>query len=94
MQQGVTEEMYSHVGEYRHSQLYSEQEKVAIEYTEMFALDHNAITQDLFDRLGRYFDEGEIVELTVIIARHLAFGRLTAVLELGFSCAVDLAEQP
>ena len=35
-----------------------------------------------------YFDEGEIVELTMTIARHLAFGRLTKVLELDQVCAV------
>jgi alkylhydroperoxidase family enzyme len=90
VQQGVTEEMYEHLDEYRSSELYTDQEKVAIEYTEMFALDHQSITQDLFDRLGQHFDEGEIVELTVVIARHLAFGRLTAVLELGFTCPIEL----
>jgi len=38
--------------------------------------------------LRLYFDEGEIVELTMTIARHLAFGRLTKVLELDQVCAV------
>ena len=54
----------------------------------MFASNHLSIDDSTFDRLRRYFDEGEIVELTMTIARHLAFGRLTKVLELDQVCAL------
>ena len=62
---------------------------MAIEYTERFALDHLAIDDALFGRLQEHFDDGEIVELTVSIARFLGFGRLTQVLRLGFDCPPD-----
>ena len=57
-------------------------EKDAIEYAGLFALEHLAIDDAMFERLRRHFDEGEIFELTVTIGRFLAFGRLTRVLEL------------
>ena len=74
--------------------MYTDAEKVAIEYTERFAVDHRDIDDSLFDRLRLYFDEGEIVELTMTIARHLAFGRLTKVLELDQVCAIPGAAGP
>jgi len=93
MQQGITEELYAHLDvDYRQRPDYSDAEKVAIEYTERFALDHLAIDDELFRRLLEHFDPGDILELTVIIARHLGFGRLTQVLGLDVDCAVDLDE--
>jgi hypothetical protein len=67
---------------------------VAIEYTERFAADHLSIDDSMFDRLRLYFEEGEIVELTMTIARHLAFGRLTKVLELDQVCAIPGVAEP
>jgi alkylhydroperoxidase family enzyme len=61
-----------------------------LEYTDRFATDHLSIDDAMFDRLRAELDEGEIVELTMAIARHLAFGRLTKVLELDQVCALDL----
>ena len=65
---------------------------MAIEYTELFAADHLKIDDATFDRLRQHFDEGEIVELTMTIARHLAFGRLTKVFELDQACPLPGAE--
>jgi alkylhydroperoxidase family enzyme len=59
---------------------------MALEYAELFATDHLMIDDTTFDRLRDHFDEGQIVELTMAIARHLAFGRLTRVLELDQMC--------
>jgi alkylhydroperoxidase family enzyme len=93
MQQGITEELYTHLDlDYRQRPDYSDAEKVAIEYTERFALDHLAIDDELFRRLLEHFDPGDVLELTVIIARHLGFGRLTQVLGLDVDCPVDLNE--
>ena len=84
----MTEDVYDAIGDYRTSDLYSAAEKVAIEYAERFGADHLSIDDELFARLGEHFDEGEIVELTLITARHLAFGRMTKVLELDQVCAL------
>jgi alkylhydroperoxidase family enzyme len=90
MQHGITEELYSHLdADYRHSGEYSDAEKVAIEYAERFALDHLGIDDDLFRRLLLHFDSGDVLELTIIIARHLGFGRLTQVLGVDVACSID-----
>jgi alkylhydroperoxidase family enzyme len=38
--------------------------------------------------LRKHFSDAEILELTAIIARHLAFGRLTRVLEIDIACPI------
>ena len=88
-QQGVTEEMYAHVAAYRDRDDYSDREKLAIEYAERFALDHLGIDDAFFDRLRAHFADDEILDLTICIADFLGFGRLTQVLKLDQSCAVD-----
>jgi alkylhydroperoxidase family enzyme len=90
MQQDITEALYTHLDDgYRQHADYQDAEKVAIEYAERYALDHLAIDDELFQRLLEHFDSGEILELTVIIARHLGFGRLTQVLGLDIDCPLD-----
>jgi alkylhydroperoxidase family enzyme len=88
-QQGVTEDMYTHVADYRDKGEYSEREKLAIEYAERFALDHLAIDDAFFERLRAHFGADEILDLSICIGNFLAFGRLTQVLKLDQECALD-----
>lgn len=86
-EQGVTEELYAHVldpdgGEY------SDQEKLAIEYAERFALDHRSIDDAFFERLRALFTDPEILDLSICIGNWVAFGRLTMILDLDEACAV------
>jgi alkylhydroperoxidase family enzyme len=87
--EGVTEEMYGHVAEYREREDYSEREKLAIEYAERFALEHLAIDDAFFTRLREHFADAEILDLTICVADYLAFGRLTQVLKLDQECSID-----
>ena len=85
-QQGVTEEMYAHVAEYRERDGYSDRERLAIEYAERFALDHLGLDDAFFVRLREHFADDEILDLTICIANYLSFGRLTQVLKLDQEC--------
>jgi alkylhydroperoxidase family enzyme len=76
------------MGDYRQSDEYSDAERIAIEYAETFACNHHSLDAAFFARLHRYFDDAEILDLTVSIARSLAFGRMTKVLEVDVACAV------
>ena len=87
-EQGVTEELYAHVGEHGHPE-YSEAEQVAVEYAEKFALDHLSIDEAFFDRLHAHFSDADILDLTICIADFMGFGRLTQVLQLDVSCEID-----
>lgn len=61
-------------------------ERLAIDFAERFALDHRSLDDGYFASLRRHFDDGEILDLTFCVARHVAFGRLTTVLGLDDSC--------
>lgn len=93
---GLGEDFYKHVGEApEHPDLYSDSERLAIEYAERFALDHRGIGPAFFERLRAAFDDVEVLELTTVVARHLAFGRLTRVLQMyGDACDVPLPGAP
>jgi alkylhydroperoxidase family enzyme len=88
-EQGVTENMYTHVAEHRDNPEYSDAEQVAIEYAERFALDHLAIDDEFFGRLHQHFSDADILDLTICIADFLAFGRLTEVLRLDQECSLE-----
>jgi alkylhydroperoxidase family enzyme len=87
-EQGVDEELYAHVHEAAGDDRYSDEERVAIEYAERFALDHLAIDDELFVRLRGLFSDADILDLTICIADFLGFGRLTQVLKLDVACDV------
>ena len=82
---GVDEELYAHVDDPDGGD-YSAQERLAIEYAEKFALDHRSIDDAFFARMKAEFTDAEILELTACIGDWLAFGRMTAVLDLDEAC--------
>ncbi len=83
---GVDEELYAHVEDPAAGD-YSEQELLAIEYAEKFALDHRSLDDAFFARMKAEFTDAEILELTACIGDWIAFGRMTAVLDLDEACA-------
>ena len=91
-EQGVTEDMYSHVAEHRDHPEYSDAERVAIEYAERFALAHLEIDDEFFVRLREHFSDADILDLTICIADFLAFGRLTEVLRLDQECSLEFPQ--
>jgi AhpD family alkylhydroperoxidase len=86
---GITEELLGAVPDYRTSQLFTEAEQVALEFTERFCTDSARIDDALIDRLKPHFDAGEIVELTLVIGKYVSQGRFMQVLDLdGAACQV------
>jgi AhpD family alkylhydroperoxidase len=85
---GVTEELLAGVEEWRTSELYTDSERVALEFTELFCTDSVAIGDDLMAALERHFDSGQIVDLTLVIGKYLSQGRFMQVLGLDQACVV------
>jgi AhpD family alkylhydroperoxidase len=56
----------------------SEAERAALRYADLFATNHLAIDDAVYDDLRKYFDEGEIVELGLKCALCVGSGRLAA----------------
>jgi AhpD family alkylhydroperoxidase len=86
---GVTDELLLAVTGWRESNAYTEPEKAALEFTELFCGESTAISDELMTRLAQHFDAGEIVELSLVIGKYLSQGRFMQVLGLDQdSCAV------
>jgi AhpD family alkylhydroperoxidase len=85
---GVTEELLAAVEGWRTSDLFSDSERVALEFTELFCTDSVAISDQLMASLDAHFDSGQIVDLTLVIGKYLSQGRFMQVLGLDQACVV------
>jgi uncharacterized peroxidase-related enzyme len=65
---GVPEEKVAAIWEYRTSPLYSEAERVALDFALAAAAVPNDVTDELFAELRRHWDEGQIVEILGVIS--------------------------
>jgi alkylhydroperoxidase family enzyme len=56
------------VATWRHSRLFSEAERVALEYAERITITDQKVDDALFSQLKQHYTEAQIVELTAAIA--------------------------
>jgi alkylhydroperoxidase family enzyme len=73
-EQGLGEDFYGAVGRPGEQGL-GEQERLAVEYAERFALDHTSIDDDYIQRLRAAFTDPEILDLTICCSAFLGLGR-------------------
>jgi alkylhydroperoxidase family enzyme len=65
---GITQEKLVALGDYAASPLYEERERVALAYAEAMTITGRDVSDELFARLREFYNDDEIVELTMIIA--------------------------
>ena len=82
MDAGLTEEKIAAVAEYRTSPLFNDRERLAVEFAEKMALDHQSIDDAFFAKLRATFSDPEIIELGMAIGQYIGFGRLLMVLDV------------
>ncbi len=87
---GVAEDAYEHLHEYHTYAGYTERQRLAIEYAERFAVDHQAIDDELFTRLRAHFADDEILDLTLCLAVYLGLGRTLEVLAIDQGSGIDV----
>ena len=75
---GITEDLVCSLEKPMEADNLSDAEKAAIQYGELFATNHLAINDGIYDNLRKYFSESEIVELSMTVAFFVGFGRLAA----------------
>lgn len=94
-EQGVDEALYEHALEWRSWPGYSEQERLAAEYAERIALDHEALREDsgFWARLREQFRDEEIVDLAMCCLLWLGAGRTMRALDVGQSCQLILKKK-
>ena len=65
---GVSDEKIDALANYPNSELYSEAERVALEFADSMTITGREVTDELFARLREFYDDDALVELTAIIA--------------------------
>jgi alkylhydroperoxidase family enzyme len=68
MRAGASEEKIREVQHAATSPLYSDAERVALEYAEAMTVTSQTVTDALFERLRTHFSEAQLVELTAAVA--------------------------
>jgi AhpD family alkylhydroperoxidase len=80
---GIAEEKVHDLSRWRESGVYSDDERLVLEYAEEMTQTPVAVSDELFARLLERFDEKAIVELTAAIAFENYRGRLNHAVRLG-----------
>jgi alkylhydroperoxidase family enzyme len=65
---GITNEKLEALADYATSELYTETERLVLEYADAITITGREVTDELFARLRRIYDDDALVELTMIIA--------------------------
>ncbi len=65
---GVSDEKILALEEYATSPLYGEEERVSLEYADCMTITGREVSDELFSRLRRFYNDDTLVELTEIIA--------------------------
>jgi alkylhydroperoxidase family enzyme len=79
-QVGATEDFYVEVGRWRTSTELTDRERLAAEFAERFAIDHLAMSDELWDRLRAQFSDDELADLDMCCGMFLGLGRAIAVM--------------
>lgn len=87
--EGVGEELYCNVGSDNDAEL-SEQERLAVEYAERFAIDHTSIDDQFIERLRTSFSDAEIFDLTICLSAFLGLGRTLRALGITETALTDI----
>jgi AhpD family alkylhydroperoxidase len=88
--EGLTEQKIAEIDNYESSNSFTPQEKIAIRFAEKLALNHHSIDDDFMKAMRDQFTDPQIVELGMMIAQYLGFGRVLAVLVPDDStCSLD-----
>jgi AhpD family alkylhydroperoxidase len=89
---GVDNDLLAGVDQWRDYADFTQAERVALEFAERYCTQSARIDDGLLVRLAEHFDPGEIVELTLVIAKYMAFGRFMQVLGLDQTCTLAFDE--
>jgi AhpD family alkylhydroperoxidase len=76
---GADEPFYAAVSDWRCAEGLSDRERLAAEFGERFALDHQAMDDEFWRRLHSVFTDAELADLTMCCGMFLGLGRVLAV---------------
>jgi alkylhydroperoxidase family enzyme len=79
---GVSNEKILALADYASSPLYDQAERVALEYADCITLSGREVSDELFERLRRFYEDAALVELTAIIAWENASSKFNRALRI------------
>jgi alkylhydroperoxidase family enzyme len=86
---GFTEDMVCSLEKPHEDPNLTEADKAALEYADLFATNHFAITDAHYAKLSKFFSEQEIVELGLFSAYFLGYGRFFRTINIVEELSVD-----
>jgi len=81
-QLGVSDEKILALAEYATSPLYTDAERVALEYADCITLSERDVDDALFARVRQFYDDDALVELTAVIAWENASSKFNRALRI------------
>jgi alkylhydroperoxidase family enzyme len=78
----VPDEKILALDDYAASPLYSDAERVALEYADCMTISGREVSDELFARLRRFYEDDALVELTAIIAWENASSKFNRALRI------------
>lgn len=79
---GITDEKLLALADYATSPLYSEVERVTLNYADSMTITGREVSDELFARLRQYYSDDALVELTEIIAWENASSKFNRALRI------------
>lgn len=80
---GLSDEQLLALPRYRESPLFTEREKLVLDYAAGMSRSPVDVSDQLFERLRRHFDDAQLVQLTFVIALENLRGRFNLALGIG-----------
>ena len=65
---GITDEKLEALNDYATSPLFTEDERLVLEYADAMTITGRDVSDELFARLSEFYEEDAVVELTAVIA--------------------------
>ena len=79
---GVSDEKIDAVLDYANNDLFSEPERLALEFADVITITGRDVSDELFERLREFYDEDTLVELTATIAWENASSKFNRALRI------------
>ena len=89
---GVPEEKFAALADYRDSEFFDDRERTALDYADGMTITGREVDDELFARLGEWFDQDAIVELTAIIAWENASSKFNRALRVPSQQLVEVSK--
>jgi alkylhydroperoxidase family enzyme len=85
-----TEDDYANVSAWRTWPGFSEAERVAVSFAELFAIDHLALDDGWFEGARQHFTDAQLHAMGIMVGSWVALGRMQTVFDVHSSCALRI----